>query len=286
MKRFLMSVAALGICATTAAIAQPKMEIVGGNTYNWGNVNAKQTPLQATVKIVNKGNELLNVTGVKPGCGCTAAPIDKDKLNPGDTATVKVSLNVGASSGEITKSITITSNDPAASTVIYSLKANIIRAVQILPSQYFVFTGMTVGQKSSASVNIKNNSDQEITLSDFEANNGLSIDWNGTKKLKAGEQAQVNATFTPEKGGYFNGTVRMKTSHPDFPSLEIMAYGNVEGPKNANQPNTTPVASPSPTIINANSKAPAPVMVTTPASEPAKDAKKTKSTKTTKKSKD
>lgn len=278
MKRFLMSVAAIGICAATTAIAQPKMEIVGGNTYNWGNVNAKQTPLQATVKIVNKGNEVLNVTGVKPGCGCTAAPIDKDKLSPGDTATVKVSLNVGASSGDLTKSITITSNDPTASTVIYSLKANIIRAVQILPSQYFVFTGMTPGQKSSANVSIKNNSDKEITLSDFEATNGLTIDWKQNKTLKAGEQAQVTATYIPEKAGYFNSTVKMKTTHPDFPTLEIMAYGNVEGPKTAAPATTATPPSPS-TISVKNNGAPAPVMTTTPAEESSKTDKSTKKRK-------
>ncbi len=278
MKRFLMSVAAIAICAATTAIAQPKMEIVGGNTYNWGNVNAKQTPLQATVKIVNRGNEVLNVTGVKPGCGCTAAPIDKDKLSPGDTATVKVSLNVGASSGDLTKSITITSNDPTASTVIYSLKANIIRAVQILPSQYFVFTGMTPGQKSSANVSIKNNSDKEITLSDFEATNGLTIDWKQNKTLKAGEQAQVTATYIPEKAGYFNSTVKMKTTHPDFPTLEIMAYGNVEGPKTDASATTATPPSPS-TISVKNNGIPAPVMAIPPAQDDAKTNKSTKKRK-------
>ena len=64
MKRFLMSVAAFGLCATAAAIAQPKLEIVGGTTYNWGNISPKTSPLETAIKIVNLGNEELHVTGV------------------------------------------------------------------------------------------------------------------------------------------------------------------------------------------------------------------------------
>lgn len=272
MKRFLMSLAALGVCATTAAIAQPKMEIVGGTTHNWGNTNPKNSPLQTAIKIVNLGNEELHITGVKPGCGCTAAPIDKEKIKPGDTATVKVSLNVGASSGDITKVITITSNDPKASNVVYSLKANVIRAVQILPSQYFVFTGATLGNKSEAKVQIKNNSDTEITLSDYEPTNGLKINWNGTKTIKPGEQADLVASFVPEKTGYFNGTVRMKTSHPDFPSVEIMAYGNVENPNAPAAKTNTP-----PTTVGGEGHfSPAPLITTPEVKETSKKSKSKK----------
>ncbi len=272
MKRFLMSVAAFGVCATAAAIAQPKLEIVGGTTYNWGNISPKTSPLETAIKIVNLGNEELHVTGVKPGCGCTTAPIDKDKIKPGDTATVKVSLNVGASSGDLTKVITITSNDPKASNIIYSLKANVIRAVQVLPSQYFVFTGATLGNKSEAKVQIKNNSDAAITLSDYETTNGLKINWNGNKSIKPGEQAELTASLIPDKTGYFNGTVRMKTTNPDFPSIEIMAYGNVENP---NAPAARTNEPPS-TSVNSGTFAPAPQMATPPAQETSKKSKSKK----------
>jgi len=42
MKYFFLNIIVLGIFTLTFAIAQPKLEIVGGDTHNWNKVSPKE----------------------------------------------------------------------------------------------------------------------------------------------------------------------------------------------------------------------------------------------------
>ena len=97
----------------------PKIQIIGGETINWGQVGPGV--LKQAMKITNVGGDTLLINDVKASCGCTTAPLDKKVLMPGDTATVNVSMDVNNRSGEQHKSITITSNDSTRSTITVQL---------------------------------------------------------------------------------------------------------------------------------------------------------------------
>lgn len=228
MKRFFATSLVLFASMAIVMIAQPKLEIVGGDTHDWGKVSPKDSPLKTAVKIKNVGTEVLKISDVRPGCGCTkTAELDKKELQPGETATTELSLNLGAANGVLTKSVTITSNDASAPTKILYLKADIVRPIQFAPSQYFVFNDLKTGQTSESKVTIKNTSKEDITFSDFEVNNGLSINLKKSVTVKGGSEVEVIARITPKDKGYFNGSVKMKTTNPDTPTIEITAYGNV-----------------------------------------------------------
>jgi len=228
MKRFTAICLALLVCAGAFAFAQPKITIIGGDTQDWGKVKPKDDPLKATIKIKNEGNEMLKITDVRPGCGCTTAPLDKKELNPGEMASMDVTLKLGATSGMMTKSITISSNDPQNATKVLYLKADVARPIQILPTQYFSFGEMTIGTKSEAKLIIKNTSTQDIVLSDFETVAGISLNLTKPTTIPGGGEVELIAKVTPNEKGYFNGVVKMKTNHPDYSSLDIIAYGNVK----------------------------------------------------------
>ena len=228
MKRLTVLCLALLVTAGTFAIAQPKITIIGGDTQDWGKVKPKDDPLKATVKIKNEGNEMLKISDVRPGCGCTTAPLDKRELNPGEIASMDVTLKLGATSGMMTKSITISSNDPQNATKVLYLKADVVRPIQILPTQYFSFGEMTAGTKSEAKLIIRNTSTQDIVLSDFETVAGISLNLTKPTTIPGGGEVELVAKVTPNEKGYFNGVVKMKTNHPDYSALDIIAYGNVK----------------------------------------------------------
>lgn len=228
MKRFLLACSALVLVATTFAFAQPKISIQGGDTHDWGKVKPKDDPLKATIKIVNEGTELLKITDVRPGCGCTTAPLDKKELAPGEFGSMDVTLKLGAASGLLTKSITISSNDPNNGTKVLYLKADVVRPIQILPTQYLSFGELTVGSKGEAKLVIRNTSTQDIILSDFEPLSGITINLTKPTTIPGGGEVELVAKVTPKEKGYFNGSVKMKTNHPDYPTLDIIAYGNVK----------------------------------------------------------
>ncbi len=228
MKRFLLTCMSLLFVAGSFALAQPKITIIGGDTQDWGKVKPKDDPLKATVKIKNEGTEMLKITDVRPGCGCTTAPLDKKELNPGEIASMDVTLKLGATSGLMTKSITISSNDPQNATKVLYLKADVVRPIQILPTQYLSFGEMTVGTKSEAKLSIRNTSTQDIVLSDFETVAGITLNLTKATTIPAGGEVELIAKVTPKDKGYFNGVVKMKTNHPDYATLDIVAYGNVK----------------------------------------------------------
>lgn len=227
MKRLLV-VAFTAACAVTTAYAQPKLQIEGGDTHDWGKIKPTQSPLKTTLKITNAGDQLLSIADVKVGCGCTTTGIGKKELTPGETTTLDVSLNVSpAHTGGLTKTVSIMSNDPMAQTKIVFLKADVVRNIQFVPAQYFSFTDMKMGSESTAKVTIKNTTGQDIVLSDIEATNGIKHSLKNKATLKANSEMELTVKVKPQEKGYFNGVVKIKTSDADFPLLEIPAHGNV-----------------------------------------------------------
>ena len=177
MKKFILSVLSVLMIASVA-YAQPKLEIVGGNSYDWGKVGPKDSPLKTKVKIKNTGNEQLIITNVKPSCGCTTAPLDKDKLNPGEVATIDVSFNVGSRAGVNSKTIRISSNDPANSTTIFRLSADVQKEVTVSPAFLDkVFKAIEADANAEVEVDLPN---QKVTIMATGESEGFEI--NGYKK--------------------------------------------------------------------------------------------------------
>ncbi len=230
MKKFIIAAIATLSFAAISAIAQPKLDIVGGDTYNWGKVNGAQSPLKAVVEIKNIGTEILKISEVKPGCGCTGTVIDKKEIGPGEISKIDVTLNVAGVNGPLTKNISIMSNDPATPTKVLYLKAEIARAITMSPTQYLVYNSLTVGQRSEAKITIKNNSSEEVTLSDPQISEGMTLNMKKSVVVKPGSEYELIAQYTPKTKGYFSGNVKIKTSNADFPMLDIPAYGNVIEP--------------------------------------------------------
>lgn len=227
MKKFILSMLSVLMIASVA-YAQPKLEIVGGNSYDWGKVGPKDSPLKTKVKIKNTGNEQLLITNVKPSCGCTTAPLDKDKLAPGETATIDVSFNVGSNAGVNSKTIRISSNDPANSTTIFRLSADVEKAVVLSPA-FFAFNQMEVGKEESSKVSIKNTGKKPLTISNITKSPAdLKINLSGTKTLKPGESFDLVAKVTPTAPGYMNCWVKMKTNSDEDPEISISGYGSVK----------------------------------------------------------
>lgn len=227
MKRYF--VLALMLFFPVLLLAQPKIEIVGGDSYDWGTVKPTQDPLKAKVKIKNVGNEVLKITEVKPGCGCTTAPLDKNELKPGEEATLDVTLRIAGYSGNVVKSIRIASNDPNNPSKYLYLKANVFHPISVTPTSYFAFNEMTVGQEATAKVTLKNNTNESIIISDVQvAPENLNVNLPKKLTLKAGESYEIVAKVVPDKKGYFNCTIKMKTSNPDQKEIVIPGYGNVK----------------------------------------------------------
>lgn len=209
--------------------SQPKLEIIGGDTYDWGKVTPKESPLKAKIEIKNTGTEKLLINEVKPACGCTSAPLEKNELAPGEVTHIDISLNIGAGAHDLTKTVRITSNDPKENNKILYLKAKVFQAIEVNPTPYFTFNEMKVGTESTSGLKVKNNTEKAVTISNFEITPAdLSFNLKEPIELLPGKEIDVIAKYKPAKAGYFNCTVKMKTTNADVPELIISGYGNIK----------------------------------------------------------
>jgi hypothetical protein len=223
------TVAVTLVVSATTLLAQPKLEVIGGTTYDWGTVKPpKEGHLEATIKMKNVGNQKLIFTEIKPGCGCTKTDPDKMEVDPNDVSTMSVKLNISPSqSGPITKSITIRSNSQPDSVSFLFLKANIQRPLQFSPNPFIAFTDLKVGQESSAKVELINNEDKAVELYDFKSDSGLVLNQTGRVTLKPHEKIELIVRTVPQRKGNYSAALSFKTSHPDHETMDVKVYGNV-----------------------------------------------------------
>ena len=118
------------------------------SAYNFGKIPASEGIAETNFEIKNAGASTLTISGMKTSCGCTTAFIEKDgqlgpvfgmhdnpvdwsvSLEPDQTATLTVFLDPNFhknSSGPITRTISIFSDDPRKSTKDVIVNANIQR---------------------------------------------------------------------------------------------------------------------------------------------------------------
>ncbi|GIV49614.1 MAG: hypothetical protein KatS3mg038_0135 [Candidatus Kapaibacterium sp.] len=250
MKRLFAFLATL-LVAGPLALAQPKLEIVGGETYDWGKVVVKNNPLklvtlESEVTLKNTGNKTLIIDTIRVGCGCTTPTLESKVIEPGKSTKLRIGLNVGLNSGEQVKNLTIYSNaDPENTGRIMYLKANVIRPITVQPSS-FTMPEIKVGEVARSSVTLKNNDTRPYTISMLFPTKGITIDKHAPITLNPGDTLQITATFEGKERGYYNGNVIIKIDDPDYVPFEIAAYGNVKGLDGSDDPSVikiTPVSS-------------------------------------------
>ncbi|MBK7185298.1 MAG: DUF1573 domain-containing protein [Ignavibacteria bacterium] len=230
--RIIIVTLCLGMVSAIITHAQAKLEVVGGETFDWGRVKPPASGhLDAEIRMKNVGDAPLKITDVHPGCGCTKTDPDKLELAPGEVSTMQVQLSVFPSLvGSVRKNIEVswidaTSSDTSEKKTTIWLTAFMYRVLVVHPMPFINFVNLQVGTESESIVLVENNSDEDIKLYDWFTDNGITCNYRDAVILKSKEKLELVAKLTPKKVGGFTGMVKVKTSHPDLPILELPAYG-------------------------------------------------------------
>ncbi len=96
--------------AAPAAAAQPKL-VPAETKIDFGEASqGTEVPFEFILR--NEGDAPLTIDEVKPSCGCTAALASDSTVAPGGEARVTGTVKTAGFQDRITKTITVTSNDP------------------------------------------------------------------------------------------------------------------------------------------------------------------------------
>jgi mono/diheme cytochrome c family protein len=105
------------------AYAPPRL-VITPSTLALGTVMMDQD-VPATFELVNHGGKVLTITKVEPSCGCTTTTLTDSTLDPGQAATLAVTVDTRLKLGDMTKTIDVFSNDPKSPQQTLTLTATV-----------------------------------------------------------------------------------------------------------------------------------------------------------------
>jgi len=132
-------------------------------SFDFGKVKPTDKPVHDFI-FTNTGKALLEITDVRPGCGCTTAGAWDKQVEPGKTGKIPLQFNPANFSGAVTKGATVTCNDPTQGSHYLQFKATVWRPLDVQP-QYVYF--MPVGGEATNEtkvVRILSNQEEPVTL--------------------------------------------------------------------------------------------------------------------------
>ncbi len=106
-----LSLLLLAVVSGLLCFAQPKIEFEK-TTYDFGKIKEEGGKVTGKFVFKNVGNEPLELTNVRPGCGCTAANYSKGAIAPGEKGYIEATYNPYNRPGAFNKNIRVTTNEP------------------------------------------------------------------------------------------------------------------------------------------------------------------------------
>lgn len=115
-----------------ASAGGPRPVIEMPATSQDGGTVEEGTVAQFRFAVANRGQVDLEITQVKPSCGCTVSKWDHT-VKPGAQAVIEAHMNTEYFRGSVAKHLTVISNDPARPQVELTITARVMPLVNIQP---------------------------------------------------------------------------------------------------------------------------------------------------------
>ncbi|MBK7090953.1 MAG: DUF1573 domain-containing protein [bacterium] len=121
---WILTLLAVSVIGSSSLLAQARLEI-DETSFDFGYI-PQVCKVAHTYVMRASGTDSLKILNVKPGCGCTKAPIKKEVVAPGDSTAVElIFTSVETYRGTMQKTATVTCNDDARGTFSLRFKATI-----------------------------------------------------------------------------------------------------------------------------------------------------------------
>jgi len=120
--------AAAGLAALSA---NPDIK-VDNLTFNGGTVvEGRDSLVKAAFKITNTGSKPLQITNVRPSCGCTVVKYDSI-IAPGKTGVIEPVVNLkGMRNGHMSRTVTVVSNAASNPSLTLTIEADITPSIEV-----------------------------------------------------------------------------------------------------------------------------------------------------------
>ena len=213
-----------GQAAPPAAAAPlgPRMTFAT-NEYHFGRIMGGEQ-VKYTFIVSNTGDQTLFISNVAPGCHCTTAGEWSKQIEPAQTGKIPLQFDSGSFRGDVTKTITVTSNDKLAPIQTLRLIGTIWKAIEINPQFANINVMPDAPSNSTTVVHLINQTDKPVTLSNPTcANDSFKAE---LKTIIPGKEFDVTITAVPPYTPA-STTVSVHTSMTNMPVIYVTAIAIV-----------------------------------------------------------
>ena len=225
--RFVVLLASVSISAgVTGAMAGPKASC-DAPVHDFG-VSLKSQNVVHSFAVKNVGDAPLEIKQVTPQCGCTVAEVSQQIVAPGSTATISATLSLKGERGFVRKTIAVHTNDPSTSHLELAFAGTARALVDMSPAEVAFAPVQSDGAEVTRSVELSSNLPEPLSIIRVEA--GSPAVRGEAETVKEGKAFQLRIILMPPAtAGKISSSVRVLTSHPDLPALEIPVTALVMG---------------------------------------------------------
>jgi hypothetical protein len=172
-------------------------------------------------RVLNKGDQPLQITNVNPGWGCAVASFDRF-IPPGGEGKITLKFNTRAYEGKVRKAARVYTNDPKNphETLVFDA---VVKTPIVLSDRMVLLQG-TTQETITKSVDIKGELNKPLKLEPVDYTLDKKVKFN-IEEITQGKQYRVTFTSIPNVGNYYQGTLKLRTSYPEKPELVIFVRG-------------------------------------------------------------
>src|SRR5580765_1409943 len=208
------------------AATGPKIQFAS-TEYDFGKVE-ESVVVKHDFVFTNIGVATLEISDVRPGCGCTAGGKWDKKVKPGKTGIIPLEFNSANFSGTVSKQATVISNDPGHSNVVLEIKGTVWKPIDVsastaIPPQIMLLAG-TLSNAVHEVVTVRYTGTNAFSLSDATVNApGVAVRMKETDPGRSFDlTVDFPAGFQVEAGQKVELTV--KSSHPRFQHVKVPVF--------------------------------------------------------------
>lgn len=193
--------------------------------FDFGTADSSTT-IEHTFVIQNIGDTTLEITQVRPACGCTLANISEKMIPPGGRSEITARLSLAGRNGPQSKPITILSNDPQNPEYRVTMAGTVSSAIMVSPDR-LMFGQVGQGQAVELVTDITA-ATERFTVTGVESSIPELVVT--TETMMETRHYRIKATLTgPATPGPLSAALQVKTDNAGRPVITIPVIANVVG---------------------------------------------------------
>jgi hypothetical protein len=193
--------------------------------FNFGKVKTTDT-LRHDFIVTNTGNALLEITEVRPTCGCTMAGTWDRQIQPGKTGRIPIQFSPAKFNGPVSKGIAVACNDPAQTNHTLQITATVWRPIDVQPATAYFTPVEGEATNEVRIIRIVSNLDEALTLDAPQSTNGaISVE---LKTVQPGKEFELHVRYAASHSNAIpNSFITMKTSSTNMPVISVPVYATL-----------------------------------------------------------